>query len=133
MIQQPSVEILVRISPEEPVGAEELNEMAHQLNTEILQLDVDAVEPVIIGASPTGTKSAEMIQVGQLLVTLAPSLVEPLFGLIKSWTARRKAVPVKLKLKVGRKTADLEYDPTTTTAAELNVLIKGLERTLRDL
>jgi hypothetical protein len=132
MTIQPSVEVIVRISPDEQVGAEELNHLAQQLNAEILQLDVDAVEPVISGASPTGTKSGEMIQVGQLMVTLAPTLVGPLFELLKSWTARRKAVPVKLKLKVGRKTADLEYDPTTTSAAQLNALIRGLEKTLRD-
>ena len=132
MSNQSSVEILVEISPEEQVGAEELNELAHQLNDEILHLNVDAVEPVVSGAAPDGTKSAEMVQVGQLLVTLGPSLVEPLFNLLKSWTVRRKAVPVKLKLKVGRKTADLEYDPSTTTPEEINKLVKGLERTLRD-
>jgi hypothetical protein len=129
---QPPVELTLLLSSDEQMGLEELNELTRQLNDEILRLDVDAVEPVVSGPALEGTKGAEMAQVGQLLVTLAPSVVEPLFRLLKSWTVRRKSVPVKLKLKVGRRTADLEYDPATTTPAQINALIRGLNQTLKD-
>jgi hypothetical protein len=124
------VDVFVQLSLGETADTEELDEMARQLQSDISELNVDAVEPVSGGAAPQGTKSAEMVQAGQLLVTLAPTVIPPLFDLIKSWTARRPATPVKVKLKVGHKTADLEYDPATTTPAQLAALVKGLERSM---
>jgi hypothetical protein len=37
---------------------------------------------------------------------------------------------VKVKVRVGRKTAEIEYDPTRTSAKELDDLIKALNKSV---
>lgn len=127
-----SVAVLIQLSLDEKSSPEELGEMTHQLNDEILQLNVDSIEPVSKGKSPGGTKGTEMALAGQLLVTLAPTLMGALFDLLKSWKARKASTPVKLKLTVGGVTADLEFDPAVITPEQLAALVEGLEKSLRD-
>jgi hypothetical protein len=131
MVIGKSVAVLVQLSLDEKASAEELGEMTHQLNDEILQLNVDSIEPVRKGKAPAGTKGAEAALAGQLLVTLAPTLVGALFDLLKSWKARKASSPVKLKLTVGGIAADLEFDPATISPEQLSALVEGLQKSLQ--
>jgi hypothetical protein len=131
MVIGKSVVVRVQLSLDEKASAEELGEMTHQLNEEILQLNVDSIEPVRKDKAPGGTKGSEMALAGQLLVTLAPTLVGALFDLLKSWKARKASTPVRIKLTVGDVAADIEFDPATTTPEQLSALVAGLEKSLR--
>ena len=131
MVIGKSVVVMVHLSLDEKASAEELGEMTHQLNEEILQLNVDSIEPVRKGKAPGGTKGTEMALAGQLLVTLAPTLLGALFDLLKSWKARKASSPIRIKLTVGGVAADIEFDPATTTPEQLSALVEGLEKSLR--
>ena len=109
----------------------ELDELTRQLRAEVGELNVDSVKEVSAGAAPKGTKAADFSAIGQMAVTLAPTVIPPLFDLLKSWVQRKPSTPVKVTVKVGRKTAQIEYDPTQTSAKDLDALIKALNKSVK--
>jgi hypothetical protein len=109
----------------------ELDELTRQLRTEINELNIDSVEQVSAGAAPEGTKAADFAAIGQMAVTLAPAIVSPLFDLLKSWVERKPSTPVKVKVKVGKKTTQIEYDLTSTSAKDLEALVKAMGRSVK--
>lgn len=109
----------------------ELDELTRQLKAEVEELRVDSVEQVSAGDAPDGTKAVDMLVIGQMAVSLAPTIIPPLFELLKSWVERKPSTPVKIRVKVGKRTALIEYDPTRTSAQELEVLVKTLSRSLK--
>ena len=109
----------------------ELDELTRQLRAEVNEMEVESVEQVSLGQAPDGTKAADMAALGQLAVTLAPTLVPPLFELLKSWVERKPSTPVKIRVKSGRKTAQIEYDPAHTSAKDLEELVKTLNKSLK--
>jgi hypothetical protein len=115
----------------EDASPSELDELARELKMEIESLNVEAVDEVSKGPIPEGTKAADWASIGQMVVTLAPTVIPPLFDLLKGWVDRKPSVPVKIRIKVGRKTAQIEYDPTKTTAKDLDILIKSLGKTMK--
>ena len=123
-------ELIVALSLEGG-DADELDELTRQLKTELEELEVESVQPVPAGISPEGTKAGDALIIGQMVVTLAPTIVPPLFELLKSWVERKPSTPVKIKVKVGKKTAQIEYDPTKTSANDLESLIKTLGKTVK--
>jgi hypothetical protein len=129
MSENPST-LIVELSVEggDPV---ELDELTRQLRAEVNELEVESVEQVSAGQAPGGTKAVDMAALGQLAVTLAPSLVPPLFELLKSWVERKPSTPVKITVKAGRKTTQIEYDPTRTSARDLEDLVKALNKSMK--
>jgi hypothetical protein len=125
-----TTELLIELSLEGGDAAE-LDELTRQLRTEVEELNVDSVERVSAGAAPQGTKALDMAAIGQMAVTLAPVVIPPLFDLLKSWVARKPSTPVKVRVKVGKRTAYLEYDPTQTSPKELEALIKTLSKSVK--
>ncbi|MEP0804075.1 MAG: hypothetical protein HRF47_01185 [Chloroflexota bacterium] len=111
--------------------AEELDDLTRELKREIETLGVESVKSVSAGSVPAGTKSADWTMIGQLAVTLAPSVIPPLIDLLKSWVERKPSTPVKIRLKAGKKTAQIEYDPTKTNAKDLELLVKSLTRSMK--
>ena len=109
----------------------ELDELTRQLRAEVNELDVDSVEQVSAGQAPEGTKAFDMAALGQLAVTLAPSLVPPLFELLKSWVERKPSTPVKITVKAGRRSTQIEYDPAHTSAKDVEELVKALQRSMK--
>jgi hypothetical protein len=125
-----TAELLIELSLEGGDDAE-LDELARQLRTEIQDLNVDSVDPVSMGSAPEGTKALDLTAIGQMAVTLAPAIVPPLFELLRSWVERKPSTPVKIRVKVGKRTAQIEYDPTKTSAKELEALIKALNKSVK--
>ena len=129
-MSEDSAELIIEVSLDGN-DAEELDELTRQLRAEVRELDVDSMESVVIGVAPQGTKSAELSALGQMVVTLAPAIIPPLFDLLKSWVERKPSTPVKVRVKIGKKTAQIEYDPTKTSAKDLEQLIKTLNKSVK--
>jgi hypothetical protein len=125
-----SAELLIELSLDGGY-ATELDELTLQLRAEVAELNVDSISQVSRGAAPVGTKAADMAAIGQMAVSLAPAVVPPLFDLLKSWVQRKPSTPVKVTVKVGRKTTQIEYDPTRTSAKDLELLIKTLNKSVK--
>ena len=110
---------------------EELAELTGELRSELADLDVDSIENVSLGEPPEGAKAADWVAIGQMVVTLAPVVIPPVFAAVKSWIERKPSVPVKVRIKLGKKISEIEYDPTRTSAEELDRLVKTLGKTLK--
>ena len=129
-MSEPSAELLIELSLEGS-DTEELDELARQLRAEVEELNIDSIEQVSAGPAPQGTKAVDMAAIGQMAVTLAPTIVPPLFDVLKSWVERKPSTPVKVKVKVGKRTAQIEYDPTKISAKDLEALIKALNKSVK--
>jgi hypothetical protein len=129
MSENPSTLIVaLSVDGDDPV---ELDELTRQLRAEVNELEVDLVEQVSAGPAAAGTKAVDMAALGQLAVTLAPSLVPPLFELLKSWVERKPSTPVKITVKAGRKSTQIEYDPARTSPKEVEELVKALSQSMK--
>ena len=125
-----TTELLVELSLEGGDAAE-LDELTRQLRAEVEDLNVDSVEQVAAGEAPQGTKAVDLAVIGQMAITLAPAIVPPLFDLLKSWVERKPSTPVKVRVRAGKRTAQIEYDPTKTSAKDLEALIKALNKSIK--
>jgi hypothetical protein len=125
-----STEVLIELSLDGS-DAVELDELTRQLRAQVQELDIDSIHEVSEGVAPAGTKGMDPAVIGQMAVTLAPSILPPLFDLLKSWVERKPSTPVKVTVKVGRKTAQIEYDPTKTSAKDLDLLIQTLHKSMK--
>jgi len=123
-------ELLIELSLDGGDAAE-LDRLTRQLRAEVEELNIDSVEQVSAGMAPEGTKTADLAAIGQMAVTLAPTVIPPLFGLLKSWVERKPSTPVTIKVRVGKQTAQIEYDPTKTSAKDLELLIKTLNKSMK--
>jgi hypothetical protein len=80
--------------------AGELAELTRRLRDELLELDVEAVEPARGDAAPAGAKGVELLAIGGLVVrfmtkaTILRSVVDATVG----WLGRQQARSVKLTL-----------------------------------
>ena len=122
-----SAELLIELLLEDGDTAE-LDELMQQLRAEIRELEIDSMEQVQLGEAPPGTKGMDMAALGHTAISLAPTLIPPLFDLLKSWIQRKPSTPVTIRVKVGKKTTEIEYDPTKTSAKDLEALIKALNK-----
>lgn len=99
-------QVLVRVQ-ESGADAERLADLADNLRTEILALDVDDVRPVSDGAAPPGSRAMDVAAVGALLASLNGSTeaLGHLVRTVRSWLGRgANAVPRTVELTVGDKT-----------------------------
>jgi len=79
---------------------EELDAATRRLRAELLEVDVRTIEPLSAGEAPPGTRAAELIAIGGLLVTLARSsgTLKTLVGVIQSWLHAQPARTVELQI-----------------------------------
>jgi hypothetical protein len=80
--------------------AEELAELTQRLRDELLELDVDAVEPATGGPAPDGAKGLELLAVGGLIVRFAmkATVLRAVADATVGWLGRQQARSVKLTL-----------------------------------
>ena len=109
----------------------EVDDLTRELARELNELNVEDVAQISEKSAPVGTKALDMAAIGQLAVTLAPSVVAPLFELLKSWVERKPSTPVKITVKSGRKSTQIEYDPSRTSPKEVEELVKALSQSMK--
>lgn len=78
--------------------AEERDELTQLLRDELLELDVDRVETATAGTAPSGTRGPGLLEIGQLIVTLAQTAtaLSALIGSVQGWLRRRGGGTVKI-------------------------------------
>ncbi|WP_433200954.1 hypothetical protein ACQP00_29695 [Dactylosporangium sp. CS-047395] len=73
------------------LDGEYVERLTRSLRTEIVDLDVDDVTAGPVAMAPAGTKSAETLAIGALVVALAPTVAQSLMAVISSWLSRQPA------------------------------------------
>ncbi|TYK53115.1 effector-associated constant component EACC1 [Actinomadura decatromicini] len=91
-----NVEVLIGVVTDG--DAEELDSLRSELSEELALLDVDALEPVVEGKAPPGTRGLEAAAVGQLLVKAGPGMVLPIVRAVRGWLRRSRARSVELSI-----------------------------------
>jgi hypothetical protein len=81
--------------------AEELDALTRRLRTELLEFDVQSVELVRGGEPPAGTRGADVLAIGGLLVSLVRSgdKLKMLVGVIQSWVNAQPTRTVELQME----------------------------------
>jgi hypothetical protein len=92
--------LTLRVEGGADVDAQELDEITRRLRQELLQLDVASVGPVTTGQAPPGTRSADVMVIGSLLVTLgrSPEVLKAVLGVVQGWLAGRRAGAVEMQI-----------------------------------
>src|SRR5215471_18506714 len=101
------------------VDAEELDLLARQLRDQLLQLDVDDVQPLRDQEPAPGSKAVDPTSVGAMAVTLGTADIPGVIGLVQGWLRGRPAAAVKVTL--GRDSIEL----TNATAAQVEQLTRA--------
>ena len=97
-------QVLVRVQ-ESGADAERLAELADNLRTELLALDIDDVRPMRDGAAPPGSRGLDVAAVGALLASLngSTAALGDLVRTVRSWLGRGGTAPRTVELTVGDK------------------------------
>ena len=80
--------------------AEELAELTRRLRGQLLELDVDAVEPATGGEAPPGSKGVELLAIGGLVIQFAmkSEVLKSVVNATTAWLGRQQGRSVKLTL-----------------------------------
>ena len=79
--------------------AEEVAEATLQLRRELLDLDIEAVDMPPAGEPPPGTRAAELVAFGVLMVTVAETQLLPsVVAVVRSWLSRSRQRSIRLEL-----------------------------------
>jgi hypothetical protein len=80
--------------------SEELAALVQRLRAELVDLDVDRVEPLPAGEAPEGAKGVELLALGGLVVqfVLQSDVLTSIVDGVRSWLQRHSARSVKLTL-----------------------------------
>jgi hypothetical protein len=108
---------------------EALHRAASRLRSELRELPVANVGPVVATFSPPGAKAGpEAVALGALAVSLAPHVIPPLFDILKGWMNRNPGVATKIRYhSAAGEQVEVEFDPARMSREE----IAGLLDTLR--
>jgi hypothetical protein len=92
--------INLHVRAAEDADAEEIADLTLSLRQELLELDVEAVEPATEGQLPEGSKAVEAIAAGGLVISLVKSagLLNAVVNTVQSWLTRLGSRSVRLEL-----------------------------------
>ena len=93
-------QLAVALDPGPGADEDELERLVLGLRTELLELDVEDVEPLTDGAAPDGARGLEAIAVGALIVRVirSPEALRALTGTIRRWLGPRPERSVRIEL-----------------------------------
>jgi hypothetical protein len=111
---------------------EELSRLSRRLREDLLEQDgVAEVQPVSAGEAPAGTKAVDLNLLGEWAVKLGVAAIPGMFEMLKKRAEKAPAsAPLKIKVKVGRRSAEVEYDPARTTPEQVQALVASVKKSL---
>jgi len=89
-----------------------LEQLALQLRAELLQTDVESVEPATSGEAPDGARSPLALVAGALVASITPGKVAGVIGAVVSWL-RRDRGPKERKVRI-----EIDGDVIDVTGAD---------------
>ncbi|MFE9611176.1 hypothetical protein [Streptomyces sp. NPDC006012] len=117
--------IRLAVSGAADVDQDELDQLTAMLRRQLLELDVTDVRMARSGgAVPEGAKPGELIAVGALVVSLAPTVLRPALRLVETWMQNRPVRTVKVDvdgrtLELGHASAEQQQQLLDAFVTEL--------------
>lgn len=88
----------------------EIDQLTRGLLMELRQEDVESAELVRDGAAPKGSKSAEVITIGAIVMAVLPKAVPKIIELLQAWIERGTGRRVSFKGQIGGEEIVFEGD-----------------------
>jgi hypothetical protein len=93
------MQVAIEVDAGPEADAEELDALTVQLQCELQELDLEAVERVRQGQAPPGTRAIDVLALGTLLLTVArPVMLSSAVEVVRSWLTGRSQRSVKLEI-----------------------------------
>jgi len=102
---------------------EDIDQMTRQLLSELRDTDVESAELAKGGSAPAGTKSGDAVTLGSIVMTVLPTVLPAIIGMVQTWATRGHGRIVKFKGKVGREMIEFEG-----SAEDLQRLLETLSK-----
>lgn len=96
------LELQILIS-EDDTEAEFLENHTRNLRQELLQLDVESVKPLPVGAPPPGARGIDAVDVGTILVSVgqAAAALQQIVNTVRAWARRGYSHTRTVVIKIG--------------------------------
>ena len=91
-----TIAIVLRVNPGSEADEQETSELTQQLRKELLECEVESVEPVYAGELRAGAKG-DPVTLGALAVSLAPIVLEGMIKTIQDWLLRHRNVTITVE------------------------------------
>jgi hypothetical protein len=102
-----------------------LEQLALQLRAELLQTDVDSVEPATSGEAPEGARSPLALVAGALIASISPGKIVTVIGTIVSWLrTNRGPKDRKVRIEIDGDVIDITGADDETEKRLVNAFIK---------
>ena len=99
VMEDRSTRLAIHVAFELDADAEDVATATAQLRRELLDLDLEAVNMPRGGASPPGTRAADVAALGALVVSIGQSqLLTAVVAAVRSWLGRSQGRSIKLEL-----------------------------------
>lgn len=95
MADQPA-QLILHVDAGAASEVEDQAQLAQRLRQDIRELDVDSVDWVRAGEAPAGSKG-DAATLSSLAITLAPTVITPLMGMLSSWLSRHERATVTVE------------------------------------
>jgi hypothetical protein len=93
------LQVAIEVDAGASADAEELDALTAQLQCELQELDLEAVERVRHGQAPPGARAVDVLALGTLLVTIArPVMLSSAVEVVRCWLSGRSQRSVKLEI-----------------------------------
>ena len=122
-----ALEVQIQLRSDDQIDADDIDALTRSLSEELEE--VPEVSDVKLALSeemaPQGSKTGvEVVTLGALLLAILPKAIPALIDFLKEWALRPGSPPVILKFNG----IELEYDPRTTSVADIARLIDAVGR-----
>jgi hypothetical protein len=93
-------ELTISVDASSEADADELDALAQSLRLELLELDLDAVEPEVAAPAPEGARAVEALLAGALIIRLSQTseALSSLVGTVRSWLGSHDDRRVRIEL-----------------------------------
>lgn len=121
-----ALELQIQLRSNNEIDADDIDALTRSLSAELEEIQgaVDVKLAPSEEMAPQGSKTGvEVVTLGALLLAILPNAVPALIDFLKEWALRPGSPPVTLKVKQGKKSIELEYDPRTTSVDEIAKLL----------
>jgi hypothetical protein len=107
MEETDKAELIIEVSATDATD-DDIDRMTRHLLSELREMDVESAELAGGGLAPKGTKSVDPVTTGSLVVSILPTVLPTIVGMVQAWAARGPGRTVKFKGKVGREIIEFE-------------------------
>ena len=121
-----ALEVQIQLRSDDQIDADDIDALTRSLSEELEEVPevIDVKLALSEEIAPQGSKTGvEVVTIGALLLAILPKTIPALIDFLKEWALRPGSPPVTLKFTQGEKSVELEYDPRTTSVAEIARLI----------